>query len=63
MKLHNSTDNLPVFNNAVITIGTFDGVPCGHQQIIKTLKDAAAAVGGETVIITCLLYTSPSPRD
>ena len=58
MKLHNSTDNLPVFKNAVITIGTFDGVHCGHQQIIKTLKDAAASVGGETVIITF----HPHPR-
>ncbi len=58
MKLHNSTDNLPIFKNAVITIGTFDGVHCGHQEIIKTLKDAAAAIGGETVIITF----HPHPR-
>ncbi len=58
MKLHNSTDNLPAFKNAVITIGTFDGVHCGHQEIIKTLKDAAAAIGGETVIITF----HPHPR-
>jgi riboflavin kinase / FMN adenylyltransferase len=58
MKLHNSTENLPAFKNAVITIGTFDGVHCGHQEIIKTLKDAAAAIGGETVIITF----HPHPR-
>lgn len=58
MKLHNSTDNLPAFKNAVVTIGTFDGVHCGHQQIIKTLKDTAAAAGGETVIITF----HPHPR-
>jgi riboflavin kinase / FMN adenylyltransferase len=58
MKLHNSTDNLPPFKNAVVTIGTFDGVHGGHQQIIKTLKDTAAAAGGETVIITF----HPHPR-
>lgn len=58
MKLHNSTDNLPVFKNAVVTIGTFDGVHSGHQEIIKTLKDAAAAAGGESVIITF----HPHPR-
>ncbi len=58
MILHNSTDNLPGFKNAVITIGTFDGVHGGHQQIIKTLKDAAAAAGGESVIITF----HPHPR-
>jgi riboflavin kinase/FMN adenylyltransferase len=58
MKLHNSTENLPEFKNAVITIGTFDGVHCGHQQIIKTLKDEAANAGGESVIITF----HPHPR-
>jgi riboflavin kinase / FMN adenylyltransferase len=58
MILHNSTDSLPAFKNAVVTIGTFDGVHGGHQQIIKTLKDAAVAAGGETVIITF----DPHPR-
>jgi riboflavin kinase / FMN adenylyltransferase len=58
MQLHNSIDNLPAFKNAVITIGTFDGVHSGHQQIINTLKEAAAAVGGESVIITF----HPHPR-
>ncbi|MFN8251263.1 MAG: bifunctional riboflavin kinase/FAD synthetase [Ferruginibacter sp.] len=58
MKLHNTTDKLPVFNKAVITIGTFDGVHCGHQQIIQKLKDTASAAGGESVIITF----HPHPR-
>jgi riboflavin kinase/FMN adenylyltransferase len=58
MKVHYSTDQLPAFRNAVITIGTFDGVHCGHQQIINTLKTEAAKVGGESVIITF----HPHPR-
>jgi riboflavin kinase / FMN adenylyltransferase len=58
MILHNSTDSLPAFKNAVVTIGTFDGMHGGHQQIIKTLKDAASAASGETVIITF----DPHPR-
>jgi riboflavin kinase/FMN adenylyltransferase len=58
MKVHYSTDQLPAFRNAVITIGTFDGVHCGHQQIINTLKIEAANVGGESVIITF----HPHPR-
>ena len=58
MKVHYSTDQLPAFRNAVITIGTFDGVHCGHQQIINTLKTEAANVGGESVIITF----HPHPR-
>jgi riboflavin kinase/FMN adenylyltransferase len=58
MQVHYNINQLPSFKKAVITIGTFDGVHSGHQQIIKTLKDAAAEVGGETLIITF----HPHPR-
>ena len=49
---------LPDFYNAVVTIGTFDGVHKGHQQIIAQLKEEAQKIGGETVIITF----NPHPR-
>jgi riboflavin kinase/FMN adenylyltransferase len=52
MQVHRSIDNLPVFKNAVITIGTFDGVHNGHRQIINQLITEAKAIGGETVVIT-----------
>jgi len=58
MLVHHRTDNLPAFRNAVITIGTFDGVHKGHQLIIDQLKQEAAAINGETVIITF----HPHPR-
>jgi riboflavin kinase/FMN adenylyltransferase len=58
MQVHRSIDKLPVFKNAVITIGTFDGVHLGHQQIIKQLKEEAGRIDGETVIITF----HPHPR-
>jgi riboflavin kinase/FMN adenylyltransferase len=58
MKVHRDINNLPCFQNAVITIGTFDGVHTGHLQIIKQLKDEAAKIKGETVIITF----HPHPR-
>jgi riboflavin kinase/FMN adenylyltransferase len=58
MQVHYDITQLPVFKNAVITIGTFDGVHSGHQQIINTLKSAAAEAGGESVIITF----HPHPR-
>ena len=58
MQVHRSIQNLPVFKNAVVTIGTFDGVHLGHQQIIKQLKQEAEFIGGETVIITF----HPHPR-
>jgi riboflavin kinase/FMN adenylyltransferase len=58
MQVHYDIDNLPVFRNAIITIGTFDGVHMGHRQIIDKLKSEAAANNGETVIITF----HPHPR-
>ena len=58
MKVHRDTNNLPLFRNAVVTIGTFDGVHMGHRQIIDKLKTEAKAINGETVIITF----HPHPR-
>lgn len=48
----------PTFKNAVITIGTFDGVHMGHRQIITQLTEEAKLIGGESVIIS--FY--PHPR-
>jgi riboflavin kinase / FMN adenylyltransferase len=58
MIVHNNIAQLPVFTNAIVTIGTFDGVHTGHQQIIQLMKQEAARVKGETVIITF----HPHPR-
>ncbi|MEP6582944.1 MAG: bifunctional riboflavin kinase/FAD synthetase [Ginsengibacter sp.] len=58
MQVHSDINNLPFFTNAIITIGTFDGVHTGHLQIINQLKEEANAVNGETVIITF----DPHPR-
>jgi riboflavin kinase/FMN adenylyltransferase len=58
MQVHRDIDNLPSFRNAVITIGTFDGVHMGHRQIISRLKEEAGKINGETVIITF----HPHPR-
>jgi len=58
IQVHRDLEQLPAFKKAVITIGTFDGVHSGHRQIIKLLKEEAAATGGETVIVTF----HPHPR-
>ncbi|HSU28138.1 MAG TPA: riboflavin biosynthesis protein RibF, partial [Chitinophagaceae bacterium] len=58
MKVHYDIDQLPAFRNAVITIGTFDGVHQGHRQIIDKLITEAKSSGGESVIITF----HPHPR-
>ncbi len=66
IQVHSDLMHLPTFKNAVITIGTFDGVHLGHQQIIQQLKNEAAAIDGETVIITFhphprIIVGGPSP--
>jgi len=59
MQVHYQSEGpLPQFKKAVITIGTFDGVHLGHRQIIAQLKNEAASIGGESVIIS--FY--PHPR-
>ncbi|MEI9809183.1 MAG: bifunctional riboflavin kinase/FAD synthetase [Bacteroidota bacterium] len=58
MKVHRDIEKLPVFRNAVVTIGTFDGVHLGHRQVLERLKEEAKAIHGETVIITF----HPHPR-
>lgn len=52
MKVYTNIHSLPVFKNAVITIGTFDGVHQGHQQIIEQLIKEAIAIDGTAVLIT-----------
>ena len=58
MQIHRDINNLPEFKNAVITVGTFDGVHLGHKQIIDHLKTEAINADGESVIITF----HPHPR-
>ncbi|MEO8822395.1 MAG: bifunctional riboflavin kinase/FAD synthetase [Ginsengibacter sp.] len=58
MQVHRDINNLPFFENAAITIGTFDGVHSGHLQVIHQLKKEASIINGESVIITF----DPHPR-
>jgi riboflavin kinase/FMN adenylyltransferase len=58
MQVHRNLEQLPTFRNAILTIGTFDGVHLGHQKIIRQLNEVAKANDGETVIITF----HPHPR-
>ncbi len=58
MKIYRDLDKLPSFQNAVLTIGSFDGVHIGHQQIIKQINDLAKSIGGQSVLITF----HPHPR-
>lgn len=58
MKIYNCIKDFKPVDNAVITIGTFDGVHLGHQAIFKKMREEAAKTGGKTVVITFF----PHPR-
>lgn len=58
MRVYNNIDEFTAVNNAVVTIGTFDGVHIGHRKIISGIKELAESTGGETVILTFF----PHPR-
>jgi riboflavin kinase/FMN adenylyltransferase len=58
MRVFRSVEGLPEFKNGVLTIGTFDGVHLGHQEIIKRINQDAAEKNGESIILTF----HPHPR-
>jgi len=58
MKIYHNINDFKPVKNAVVTIGTFDGVHVGHRKIIAQIKELAQASGGETVILTFF----PHPR-
>lgn len=58
MRIFRQLDLLPDFTNTVITIGTFDGVHFGHQQIIHRVNELARQIEGESMLITF----HPHPR-
>ena len=56
---HAIDSGLPLANGAVITVGTFDGVHRGHQDVLATLVRHAQARGLPSVVITF----DPHPLD
>ncbi|MFT6037076.1 MAG: riboflavin kinase/FMN adenylyltransferase, partial [Marivirga sp.] len=42
-------NNIP---NAVVTIGTFDGVHLGHQEILRRIIELSRKNHGETALVT-----------
>lgn len=58
MQIHRDLSRLPSFKNAVVTIGSFDGVHAGHQEILKRVNAQAREINGESILITF----HPHPR-
>jgi len=51
VEIHKDLEKLTI-PNAVVTIGVFDGVHCGHDAIIRRLLDVAREKKGEGVVVT-----------
>ena len=58
MKIYHNLSEFSRLDNAIVTIGTFDGVHYGHQKIIGQLVEKAKDTHGESVILTFF----PHPR-
>ena len=59
MNIFHGLAELPVFKNAIVTIGSFDGVHKGHQKIFHKINRVALQYEGESVVITF----DPHPRE
>lgn len=58
MKVYYQLDQLPSLKNTVLTIGSFDGVHHGHQQLLERINGLAKQVGGQSLVVTF----HPHPR-
>ncbi|MCW5962143.1 MAG: bifunctional riboflavin kinase/FAD synthetase [Pyrinomonadaceae bacterium] len=58
MKIFHGTENANILRSTVLTLGVFDGLHLGHQRIMKTVVDRAAAIGAVPTAITF----DPHPR-
>ncbi len=58
MRVYKGFENLPHFPNAVVTIGSFDGLHLGHLSLLDAARSRAAECGGESVVLTF----EPHPR-
>jgi riboflavin kinase/FMN adenylyltransferase len=58
LKVYTKIEDFKQVDNLVVTVGTFDGVHVGHQEIIGKLKEVAKQTDGETLLLTFF----PHPR-
>jgi riboflavin kinase / FMN adenylyltransferase len=58
MKLFHGTENAEIQRPTVVTLGVFDGLHLGHQEIMKTVVERANALSAVPTVITF----DPHPR-
>ncbi len=58
MKIFHGTENANIQRPTVLTLGVFDGLHLGHQQIMQTVVERAKVVGAQATALTF----DPHPR-
>ncbi|MFM2392454.1 MAG: hypothetical protein RLZZ546_431, partial [Bacteroidota bacterium] len=58
MQVYTHINEIPKFEKAVVTIGSFDGVHKAHKKLIHRVNQLADEIGGQGVIVTF----HPHPR-
>lgn len=58
MQIYRDLENIPTFHNAVATMGSFDGLHSGHQELLRRVCSLAGERSGESVVLTF----EPHPR-
>lgn len=52
MEVYYNLESFPRLENAVVTIGSFDGVHLGHMTLIDQVISLAKDAGGPSVVVT-----------
>ncbi len=58
MNIYHNISEIQSIPDAVVTVGTFDGLHIGHQKVIGGLVKNARIIGGQSVVVTFF----PHPR-
>jgi riboflavin kinase/FMN adenylyltransferase len=53
MKIFRSLDEVPSgFGPAIVSVGNFDGIHCGHQQVLREMVERARVTASRAVVVT-----------
>ncbi|MEG1758981.1 MAG: FAD synthetase [Alistipes sp.] len=58
MRVFHGFESLPSFAHPTATVGSYDGVHCGHRVLLQTTIATAQSQGGESIVLTF----EPHPR-